>query len=108
MTIAERARLEAALEGVPLPAAKEELVRYATREEPGLTRLLAALPDRRYHAIDEVGEALAPVQPARSNKTSQIPHAESGLPPGGDDYLSPNPTPGAIRPDGPPSARVEG
>lgn len=32
---------------------------------------------------------------------AQTPHEESGLPPGGDDYVNPDPQPGAVRDDAP-------
>ena len=56
---------QAVLEGVALPAQKRELVDYA-RCQGAEEQVLAALrliPDREYHSLDEVGEAVAPVQP---------------------------------------------
>jgi hypothetical protein len=99
----EIATLQAVLEGVDLPAAKTDLIRYA--REQGSDRaeleLLDRLPDRDYSSIDEVGEALAPVQPEAS-RNDELPEAESGLPPGGDDYLEARPESGAVRHDAPP------
>jgi hypothetical protein len=106
--IAERARIEALLEGHPLPASKHDLIRYAEREDPGAAQVLRRLPDREYRTLDEVGEALVPVQPLRESHDPGVPRPESGLPPGGDDYINPDPTPGQVRPDGPASAPSEG
>jgi Protein of unknown function (DUF2795) len=82
----ERARLEALLEGVPLPATRADLVRHvraAAGEDDA--RPLRGLPDRRFSTIDEVGEALAPVQP-QWERERRVPHPESDLPPGGERY----------------------
>ena len=58
------AELQTLLEGVPLPAARSELIEYAREQDGGeLLGLLSRLPDREYRSLDEVGEALAPVQP---------------------------------------------
>jgi hypothetical protein len=59
------AELQVLLEGVPLPAAKQELLDYARRQggSPGELALLEALPGRQYESIDEVAETLNPVQP---------------------------------------------
>jgi hypothetical protein len=96
------ALIQVVLEGVALPATKAELVDYARSEDPDAASLLEALPDREYRSLDEVGEALAPVQPLRSQPEA-VPHEESDLPPGGDDYVNPHPEPGAVRHDAPPS-----
>jgi Protein of unknown function (DUF2795) len=95
--------LQVVLEGVPLPAGKQELVDYARREraEPGLVPLLEALPEREYGSIDEVAETLHPVQPVRSPGGPDEPKPESGLPPGGKAYTDPSPEPGAVRERGP-------
>jgi Protein of unknown function (DUF2795) len=90
------------LEGVPLPATKAELLDYARREDPDAAGLLEALPDREYRSLDEVGEALAPVQPPRSQPDATVPHEESDAPPGGENYVEPHPEPGAVRHDAPP------
>jgi hypothetical protein len=54
------------LEGTPLPASRSELIEYAQEQESGefIVDALLRLPDREYGALDEVGEALAPVQPS--------------------------------------------
>jgi hypothetical protein len=105
---ADRARIEALLEGHPLPAARNDLIRYAEKEDSSAAELLRRIPDRQYRSLDEVGEALAPAQPPREQQDAGIPRPESGLPPGGDDYVNPSPMPGQVRPDGPASARSEG
>src|SRR5690348_15144512 len=97
------AELQSVLEGVPLPAKKRDLVEYARSQDGSAAADLQRLPDREYSSIDEVGEALAPVQPERSQPDAPEPHEESGLPPGGDSYLDAHPEPGAVRPSGPPS-----
>ena len=96
------AELEALLEGVPLPARKSELVAYARSQDDRLAEELTSLPDRDYRSLDEVGEALAPVQPPRSEPEAAAPREESDLPPGGDDYVAPHREPGAVRHDAPP------
>jgi hypothetical protein len=100
--------LEAALEGVPLPAQKRDLLEYAGEQDPELVQLLEGLPEREYRALDEVGEALVPAQPPPVPSHVALPREESGLPPGGDDYVNPDPTPGAVRPDGPPATKLPG
>jgi hypothetical protein len=97
------AELQVVLEGVALPATKAELVEYARREDPEAARELEALPDREYRSLDEVGEALAPVQPSRAQPVAAAPREESDAPPGGDAYTDPHPEPGAVRHDAPPS-----
>jgi hypothetical protein len=96
------ALIQVVLEGVALPATKAELVDYARSEDPDAAQLLDALPDREYRSLDEVGEALAPVQPPRSQPRLAVPREESDLPPGGGDYVTPHPEPGAVRHDAPP------
>lgn len=96
------ALIQVVLEGVPLPATKAELVDYARREDPDAAALLDALPERDYRSLDEVGEALAPVQPQRSQPDPAVPHEESDKPPGGEAYIEPHPEPGAVRHDAPP------
>jgi Protein of unknown function (DUF2795) len=108
---AQVATLQALLEGVDLPASKEELIRYARlTDSAGLATLLERLPDRAYERIDEVAEILAPVQPHPANDTP-LPHEESDRPPGGEDYVNAHPTPGRVRldapPDNPPQKAIE-
>lgn len=100
---ADVAALQVLLEGVPLPARKDELITYARKQnEQAPLQLLERLPDREYASIDEVGEALAPVQPHSPHGDAELPREESDLPPGGDDYVNPRPEPGAVRNDAPP------
>lgn len=96
------AEIQVALEGVKLPASRDELVRYAQTQEPSLVaELQALLPERRYAALDDVAEALAPVQPAQHTE-EKLPKPESGEPPGGEDYVNASPQSGAVRDDAPP------
>jgi Protein of unknown function (DUF2795) len=98
---AQVATLQALLEGVDLPASRDELIRYARlHDSEGLATLLERLPEREYDRIDEVAETLAPVQPQRTRQTP-LPHEESDLPPGGDDYVKAHSTPGRVRLDAP-------
>jgi hypothetical protein len=105
------AELQVLLEGVPLPAHKRELVEYARSQDEHEARQLEALPDREYRSLDEVGEALAPVQPSWAQAEAAVPHEESDAPPGGDNYVKPHPQPGAVRhdaaPDNPPQKALE-
>jgi len=61
------AELQVLLEGVPLPATKDQLLEYAVqqRAEPELLEALRGLPEREYRSLDEVGEELIHVQPPR-------------------------------------------
>ena len=101
MTFQEAAELQALLEGVSLPASKRELVAYARAEDDEAARTLQSLPDREYRSLDEVGEALMPVQPSWP-QPDVVPHEESDLPPGGDAYTDPHPETGRVDPDAPP------
>jgi hypothetical protein len=102
MTTREVAELQVALEGVSLPASKQELLDHARREDGGhLAALLQQLPDREYRSVDEVGEELLHVQPERPQPDSHQPREESGPPPGGDAYLDPAAEPGGVRDKGP-------
>jgi hypothetical protein len=104
MTSLQRAALlQALLEGVPLPASRDELIEYLARQDGGhaFGPELERLPDREYRALDEVGEALAPVQPSWDGNQPQVPEPESGLPPGGDAYTDAASEPGAVRERGP-------
>ena len=103
MSIQRAVEVQVVLEGVALPASKQELIAYARREDGDAARALEALPDCEYRNLDEVGEALAPVQPSWPEPQSKLPHEESGDPPGREAYLVANPEPGAVRPDAPPS-----
>ena len=96
------AELQVVLEGVPLPVKKRELLAYARSQDEEAARLLESLPEREYRSLDEVAEALAPVQPQQHREDAALPREDSDAPPGGDDYLDPNPRPGAVRHDAPP------
>jgi hypothetical protein len=93
--------LQTLLEGVGLPAEKDELIRYAAREgaTPIQLGLLQRLPDREYETIDEAAEELRSVQPQRQDEVPHEPREESGEPPGGDDYTTASPVSGAVRED---------
>jgi hypothetical protein len=96
------AEIQVALEGVRLPASRDDLVRYARSQDPSLaSELRSLLPDESFDALDKVGEALAPVQPPRRDP-ERLPKPESGEPPGGDDYVNPSPQSGAVRDEAPP------
>ena len=79
MSFQEAALVQVVLEGVPLPAERAELIDYASRQQDSdrVLSLLLDLPDREYGTLDEVGEALAPVQPSgtRAGRTSRAPRA---------------------------------
>jgi hypothetical protein len=100
---AEVAAVQSLLEGVELPADKRRLIHYALEQEGGTTaaQLLERLPDRQYRSLDEVGEALSPVQPASAARPG-LPREESDVRPGGADYVTRHPEPGAVRYDAPP------
>lgn len=93
------AELQVLLEGVPLPAGKAALLRYARGEhaDAASIALLEALPEREYVSIDEVAEALHPVQPGPPRPQAHEPEPESGLPPGGEAYTDASAEPGAVR-----------
>jgi Protein of unknown function (DUF2795) len=96
--------LQTLLEGVPLPARKRDLIRYAREQDDHAPLdLLERLPDREYEKLDDVGEALLPVQPGASKAAAPLLREESDRPPGGDDYLTASPVPGAVRHDAPPA-----
>jgi hypothetical protein len=95
------AEIQVVLEGVTLPATRDELVHYAALHDAAAAVELERIPDREYESIDEVGEALSPTQPVHSTE-DWLPKPESGKPPGGDDYLRPFPESGQVRTDAPP------
>jgi uncharacterized protein DUF2795 len=75
---AEVVMLQTLLEGVPLPADKRDLIAYAREQDDHVPAgLLERLPDREYRSLDEVGEALAPVQPSAARDETPLPLAES-------------------------------
>lgn len=89
------------LEGVPLPAAKQSLVEYASHQDaPAEVRdAISSLPDTTYSCLDDVGEAIASVQPSSAPGRAQTPSEESGAVPGGDAYVDQDAEPGWIRGD---------
>ena len=93
------AELQVMLEGVPLPAPRQELLDHARREDagPAALALLEGLPDREYSSLDEVGETLLPVQPSRESEGLARPAPESGEPPGGSAYTDGSEEPGWVR-----------
>ena len=90
MNTRRAAEIQVVLEGIKLPATRDELVSYAMRWDPAAAAELSSLPDRSFGRIDEVGEALLRVQPAQEPQRTS-PRPESGLPPGGDAYVDPHP-----------------
>jgi hypothetical protein len=98
MNLQRAAEIQVLLEGVTLPATREQLVHYAAPQDAEAAVELERIPDRTYQSIDEVGETLADTQPHLLG-AEHLPHPESGRPAGGVDYINPSPTPGAIRPD---------
>jgi hypothetical protein len=95
------AEIQVVLEGVRLPATRAELVRYAALHDTKAAVELEAIEDRTYERIDDVGEQLLRVQPAPPAE-QPLPREESGLPPGGEDYVNPKPRSGAVRAGAPP------
>jgi Protein of unknown function (DUF2795) len=97
------AELQVLLEGVALPATRQELIDYASTQPGGASFVseLERLPDREFSSLDEVGEELAEVQPHQRRRRPQAPGPESGVPPGGEAYIDPSPEPGAVREQGP-------
>ena len=102
MSTQRAAEIQVVLEGVALPATKAELVDYARTHDVEAARKLESLPDKEYRSLDQVGEALAPVQPEQHHDDAPMPREESDAPPGGSDYVDPNPKPGAVHDDAPP------
>ena len=102
MSTREVAELQVLLEGVPLPAGKQELIEYARdQDDHRLAGLLERLADREYGSLDEVGEELVPVQPERQSPDPHQPREESDLPPGGNAYTSASNDTGRVREHGP-------
>jgi uncharacterized protein DUF2795 len=86
MNFQRAAEIQVVLEGIALPATRDELVRYAAQLDAGAAAVLERLPDRTYERLDDVGEELAPTEPVHTPDISD-PGAESGEPPGGEDYV---------------------
>jgi hypothetical protein len=100
MNLQRAAEIQVVLEGIKLPATRDELVRYAESEDPQVARELERISDREYERLDDVAEELAPTQPLRAPE-QKPPRPESGQVPGGDDYVNPSPESGGVRPDAP-------
>jgi hypothetical protein len=95
------ARIQAVLEGLPLPATRSQLLEYARHEDPEIVRDLEGLPDEEFDRLDAVGQLLTLV-PTAPQPENSVPRPESGKPPGGDDYLEPFPADtGRVRHDAP-------
>jgi hypothetical protein len=94
--------IQAVLEGVLLPASKDELIAYARANDPSIVGDLQGLPDEEFDRLDAVGELLTVAATAPSGAASPLPRPESGKPPGGSDYLKPFPDDtGLVRHDAP-------
>jgi hypothetical protein len=91
------AELQVLLEGIDLPASREQLIAYAAREDGAAAAELERIPPGEYERLDAVGEALRPTSP-RSSDGRVLPKPESGLPPGGSEYVNASPESGAVRP----------
>ena len=90
------AELQVLLEGVKLPATRQELIEYARRYDGQAATQLARLPEQSYDSIDAAAEQLLRTQPS-PQKATRLPAPEDGRPPGGDDYVNPSPEPGSVR-----------
>jgi hypothetical protein len=101
MNLQRAAEIQVVLEGVKLPATREQLVHHAAQQDAQAAVELERIPEREYSSIDEVAEQLAPTQPVRVSR-DRLPKPESGEPPGGDDYLRPFPESGHVDPAAPP------
>lgn len=89
------------LEGIPLPAKKSELLRYARAQDEDIARELEGLPDEEFDRLDRVG-ALLTLGATAPTPGPRPPRPESGKPPGGPDYLTPFPSDtGRVRHDAP-------
>ena len=99
MNLSSVAEVQVLLEGVPLPAGRQDLLRYARHEgaRPLQLDALRRLPPGRYDRIDEVAERLARVQPRFAHEEPHRPREESGAPPGGPAYTVRHPESGEVR-----------
>jgi Protein of unknown function (DUF2795) len=95
------AEIQSMLEGVPLPATRRQLLRYAQANDPTAVAELRHLPDEEYRRLDQVGELLT-LGPSVPQGGERLPRPESGQPPGGPDYLRAHPSDtGRVRHDAP-------
>ena len=111
MNTQRAAEIQVVLEGIRLPATRDELVAYARKWDPAAASEVAALPDRSYDRIDLVGEMLLEVQPPKAASQPHRPRDESGPPPGGEAYVDPGTEHEAVQlsapPDNPPQKAIE-
>jgi hypothetical protein len=98
MNLQRAAEIQVLLEGIALPATRDQLVHYASLQDAEAAVELERIADGEYRSIDEVGEELVHTQPDLPAEQPS-PHPESGAPPGNADYVNATPTPGALRPD---------
>jgi hypothetical protein len=84
MDFQRAAEIQIVLEGISLPATRDELVEYARSEDRAAAQALERIPDGTYDRLDAVGEALRRTAPQRQEET-RLPKPESGDPPGGGD-----------------------
>ena len=76
MDIQRVAEIQVVLEGITLPATRDELIGYARRYDAVAAEQLARLPERSYDSIDSAAEELVRVQPSPV-KTTWPPAAPS-------------------------------
>jgi Protein of unknown function (DUF2795) len=90
MTTLNRAELQALLVGAPLPAQPRQLAAYARSQgaPAGVLAALERLGEATYRSLQDVGEELAPAQPAAGAGRRPLPRPESGGPPGGERYTA--------------------
>jgi hypothetical protein len=101
MNLQRSAEIQVVLEGVPLPATREQLVRYAAQHDAEAAVELELVPNREYRTIDDVGEELVATHVVHA-ESERLPKPESGEQPGGSDYLKPFPSDtGTVRHDAP-------
>jgi hypothetical protein len=90
------AEIQVVVEGIRLPATRDELVSYARRYDAAAAEQLASLPKGSYDSIDAAAEALRRVQPSPRD-AQPLPASANGSPPGGSDYLTARPVPGSVQ-----------
>jgi uncharacterized protein DUF2795 len=88
MAEANPSAVGALLNGIDLPASRDEIVRYADEQGASHAELAAlrVLEEREYESTMDVVEALSPVQPNLPQPEPAAPRAESGDPPGREQY----------------------
>lgn len=99
MDLSSVAELQVVLEGISLPAEREDLLDYAVRQGATTVQvgMLHRLPEQEFETIDEVAETLVRVQPPREHEAPHRPSEESGAPPGGDAYTKVHADTGRVR-----------